>query len=252
MNITIDDFNLYCEKLGTGKKEILILPGWGDTRKTFNYMIECLKKKYTIYIIDYPGFGNSPFPKKDLTVYDYAKLITNFLEHLEIKHPIIIAHSFGARIAIILETLMNIKIEKLIIMGGAGIKPKKKISKTIKQYTYKLLKKLTNILPKKARKKYLNILINIFGSKDYKSISNNMKKTFSNIVNEDLTPLLKQIETETLLIWGEKDKDTPLKDGITMNKLIKNSGLITIKNGTHFIYLNMPHYINTIILEFLK
>lgn len=79
-----------------------------------------------------------------------------------------------------------------------------------------------------------------------------MKKTFSNIVNEDLTPLLKQMETETLLIWGEKDKDTPLKDGITMNKLIKNSGLITIKNGTHFIYLNMPHYINTIILEFIK
>ena len=34
MYVKIKDFNIYYEKIGTGKKEILILPGWGDTRIT--------------------------------------------------------------------------------------------------------------------------------------------------------------------------------------------------------------------------
>ena len=32
MNIIINDFNIYYEKIGTGKENIIILPGWGNTR----------------------------------------------------------------------------------------------------------------------------------------------------------------------------------------------------------------------------
>ena len=79
-----------------------------------------------------------------------------------------------------------------------------------------------------------------------------MKKTFSNIVNEDLSYLLKDVKSETLLIWGEKDYDTPLCDAIKMNSIIADSGLIIIKNGTHFSYLDAPFYINKIIIEFIN
>jgi len=252
MNVIINDFNIYYEQHGIGKKEIVILPGWGDTRKTFYNMIDSLKKHYTIYIIDYPGFGNSPFPTRNLTIYDYAKLIKDFFNMLNIRNPIIIAHSFGSRISILLSTILNTSIEKLIIIDGAGIKQKKKLSKLLKQYTYKFLKKLKIFIPKKKRKKYFEKLINIFGSTDYKNLDDNMRKTFSNIVEEDLFKYLKDINTETLLIWGEFDSDTPLKDGIKMNKEIKDSGLVIIKKGSHFSYLDFPYYVNKIILEFLN
>lgn len=248
MKTIINKINLYYEKYGNKEKNIIILPGWGETRKTFKDLINQLKEHYTIYIIDYPGFGNTNFPNKDLTIYDYANIIKIFIEKNNIKEPNIIAHSFGARITIILEALLKVKINKIIIINGAGIKSKK----TIKQSIYKALKKLTNILPKKLKEKAQEKLLKIFSSEDYKALPQNMKKTFSNIVKEDLTYLLKDINTETLLIWGEKDTSTPLKDGIKMNKLIKNSGLIIIKNETHFLYINMSHYITKIILEFIK
>ena len=72
------------------------------------------------------------------------------------------------------------------------------------------------------------------------------------IVNEDLTKYLKHINTSTLLIWGEHDKDTPLDDGKLMNKEIEDSGLVIIPNASHFPYLEYPYYINKIVLEFLK
>lgn len=245
-----NNITVYYEKYGTKGENILILPGWGNTSKTFYNIINHLKENNTIYIIDYPSFGKSPIPKKSLTIYNYADLIRNFLKENNISNPIIIAHSFGGRITTLLSGYYKIKIDKLILIDIASIKPKKKLKQKIREKIYKILKKITKYFPKKY-----NInqkLINIFGSTDYKNLPKSMQQTFKNIVNEDLTHYLKQIETETLIIWGENDQDTPLKDGIKINKYIKNSALIVYPNATHYSYLQYPILTNNIITEFIK
>ena len=79
-----------------------------------------------------------------------------------------------------------------------------------------------------------------------------MHNTFKNIINEDLTKYFKNIKEETLLIWGENDQDTPLKDAYKIKKAIENSALIILKNGNHYSYLNYPILVNNIIYEFIK
>lgn len=241
--------NFYYEKYGTGKKVLLILPGWGETRNTFDFYINNLKDKFTIYIFDYPGFGKSKKLKNAFTIYDYAKYFKNFLEKENIINPYIICHSFGCRIAIILIGKYRILVDRLIIIGGAGIKDRS-LKRKLKIFRYKLLKKLSIFMTKKIKKKYLNKLIKKYGSTDYKSLTNIERVTFSNIVNEDLRKYIKFIYTPTILIWGEKDTATPLKNGKYMNKRIKNSALITLKKGTHFVYLEYPFYILKIINNF--
>lgn len=241
--------NFYYEKYGNGKKEIIILPGWGDTRKTFNYYIENLKDKYTIYIFDYPGFGQSKFPNKVLTLDDYAKYLKNFMEENKIKNPYLLCHSFGCRLAILLISKYRVLIDRLIIIGGAGIR-RKSIIRSFKVFKYKFKKKLAIFLPEKKRANYLNKLIMKYGSNDYKKLNQYERQTFSNIVNKDLSKYIKYIYCPTLLIWGEKDTSTPLKDGIYMNKKIKDSALITFKKGTHFVYLEYPFNVLNIIFEF--
>ena len=246
------DVSIYYEKYGNNKKNILILPGWGNTRTTFTNIINFFKDNYTIYIIDYPGFGNSPIPEKELTIYDYTNLVRDFLDEMQIKNPIIIAHSFGGRIATLLTGYYKEKIDKIIMIDAASIKPRKSIKVLIKQTTYKVLKKLTYLLPKLKQEYYRQKLLKFFGSTDYQNLPNNMHKTFKNIVNENLIYYLKNIESETLLLWGKLDKDTPLKDGYKMNNLIKNSALIIFPKGNHFSYLQYPYLTNKIIFEFIK
>ena len=245
------DYKLYYEKYGSGKKNILILPGWGNTRKTFDYMIDFFKQEYTIYIIDWPGFGNSNFPNTNLKIYDYADLINTFINDLDIKNLTLIGHSFGGRIIILLTGYYKISYDNIILIGSAGIKRKKSLFALFKQTVYKMLKKLKNILPKRIRKSYIERLVSIFGSTDYKNLSLNMRQSFSNIVNENLYPYLKDIENEVLLIWGNKDIDTPLSDAKKMNKTIKESSLIVL-NGTHYVYLENIYLVNKIIYEYIK
>ena len=252
MKFCVNDFTIYYEKHGNKNKNILILPGWGDTRNTFRYLIDVLKKDYTIYIIDYPGFGNSPFPKRDLVLEDYSDLIYNFIISNNISNPTILAHSFGGRIVIDLFKRFKLDIKNLILIDIAGIKPKKSLFHKIKEKTYKSLKKISFFLPRNIRNKYLEKLIKIFGSSDYSKLDQNIRKTFINIVNFDQREDIKFINKDTLIIWGELDKDVILKDGYFINKNIKDSGLVVIPKSGHFPYLDKAYYVNSIILEYLK
>ena len=218
--------SIYYEKYGTKDKVILILPGWGNTRTTFTNIINFFKEDYTIYIIDYPGFGNSPIPQDELTIYDYTNIIRDFLEENNIVNPIIIAHSFGGRITTLLAGYYKEKIDKIIYIDAATIKPKKTLKRFLKEKTYKLLKKLIKLFPKLKQEYYKQKLLRIFGSSDY--------------------------ESEVLLLWGKLDDTTPLKDGYKMNNLIKDSALIIFPKGNHFSYLQYPYLTNQIIQEFIK
>ena len=252
MYLTLDDITIYYEKYGNKNNTILILPGWGNTRETFHHIINRFKDDYSIYILDYPALGKSPIPTKTLTIYNYAELIISFMNHNKIENPIIIAHSFGGRIIALLTGYYKIKINKLILIDIAGIKPKKTLKKLIKEKTYKLLRQIIKILPKSKKEKAKQKLLNIFGSKDYNSLPIEMKETFKNIVNEDLTKYFKNITNETIIIWGENDLDTPLQDAYKINKLIENSALIVLKKASHYSYLQYPLLINNIIYEFIK
>lgn len=246
-----NNHNIYYEKYGNFKKNIIILPGWGETRKTFDSMINKLKKEYTVYIIDYPGFGYSSYIKKELTIYDYSNIVYNFIKDNKIKNITIISHSFGGRISSILIGKNKLKIDKLILLDVAGIK-RIKIKILLKRYLYKILKFITIFFPLNTKYKLRKKLFNYFSSSDYKVLPKYMYNTFKNIIKENLYKYYKNITIPTLIIWGEKDKDTPLKDGILLNKKIKNSKLLIYNNCSHFTYLEEANIINNEIYSFIK
>ena len=173
----------------------------------------------------------------------------DFLNDNNIHNPIIIGHSFGGRLIILLNYLYHIKFKKIILMDSAGIK-NFSLKKTLKKYLYKFLKKLKFFF--KDKPKYLQKLLSYFGSTDFKNINLSMQKTFINIVNTNLIKYIPSIKDETLIIWGRNDYETPFKDAIKFNKLISNSYLIPIENVGHFPYLEYPTLINNIIYEYLK
>lgn len=251
MYIKTQKANVYYEKTEKKQKDIIILPGWGDTRKTFNYIINNFKNDFRIFILDYPGFGKSNDPTEELTLNDYAEIIIKLIKKEKIKNPIIIAHSFGGRISSLLISHYKIEIDKLILIDVAGIK-RNKIKRYLKTKLYKVLKQLIKLTPKKINKFLSNKLQKSFSSKDYKDLSLVMKKTFNNIIKENLLKYYKLIQTETLIIWGEKDLDTPLKDGYLLNKVIKNSALIIYKNSTHYSYLENIYLTNKILEKLIK
>jgi pimeloyl-ACP methyl ester carboxylesterase len=252
MQILINDLRIHYKIYGIeNEKAVVLLHGWGDSLNSFNPIINYLKEKYKVYAIDLPGFGKSSMPTKPLTIINYTEIIKQMFDELNIEKPILIGHSFGGRIIITLVGLFKYKVDRIVLIDSAGIKPKRTIWYYIKIYTYKFLKLFRKFMRKERAKKYLYKLRKIFGSTDYNKVNETMKRTLSLTVNEDLRKYLKYILVPTLLIWGEKDDVTPLKDGLIMKKIIPDSGLVILKNAGHYSFIDKYYEFKLTILFFL-
>jgi len=252
MYFSYKGIRLYYEKYGNGEETLVILPGWGDTRASFKRLIQTLQDYYTIYIVDWPGFGNTEFPNYDLTIYDYTDMIHEWLESLQLHNPVLLGHSFGGRILITLTGYYGYSYKKIILMNAAGIRPKKTIRKKIRGFCYKFLKKCSCFLPGKWKSRFLKFIFYQFSSLDYRMLSDKMKKTFQNIVGEDLKSYLSNIRSEALIIWGNDDTSTPVADAIYMNQAIRCSKLYVFMQAGHFVYLEKFQEVLEVLVKFIE
>lgn len=224
----------------------IILPGWMNTHKTYECLYKTIMKYSNIFVLDFPGFKVSNDPIKPVDLNYYVNLLYLFIENLNITNVILFGHSFGARVAIKYQSIYNNALY-LILTSAAGIKTFNFI-KWIKIRTYKFKK----ILYKQFNKEKYNYLIHNSGSKDYVGLSDVMKKTFINIINEDLKANCKLIKSPTLLIWGCEDIETRISCGKLMNKLIKSSTLIKIKSAGHFPFKDNIYLYSSILDKFYE
>ena len=219
---------------------IVFLHGWGQSFETFLPAANYLKPKYQIIGVDFLGFGKSDCPSEPLNVDDYANHVAILLDRLKIENPIIIAHSFGGRVALKYAGINNVEV--LILVSSAGIKTHN-LQYYYKVYRYKILKFVYRIF---SKSKYLYLVENS-GSTDYQNANPIMKRTLSKVVNYNSKKDMKLITSDTYLLWGIYDQMTPYEDCIKMNKLIRNSKIISFYNSEHFLYqTEFKKFINTL------
>lgn len=252
MEIEINGKKINYEVSGQGKP-IVLLHGWLASLETMAPLARHLEKHFKVYSIDIIGFGKSELPDKPLNTDDFGNFLKELLEKLEIENPILIGHSNGGRTIINYAGRNLGKINKIVLIDSGGIVPKRKPKYYIRIYTFKFFKNIFKILPKTEMVNNLkNRILAKFGSSDYKSSPDVLKKTMSIILNEDQKYLMPNIKAPTLLIWGDKDTATPIEDGKTMEKLIKGSGLVVYEGAGHFSYLDRLSNCLLVLDEFFK
>ncbi|MBO7676418.1 MAG: alpha/beta hydrolase [Erysipelotrichaceae bacterium] len=221
--------------------------GWGQNKQMMSFIAEFLSAHFVVYNFDMPGFGGSDDPDEPWGSYEYSEFIHKFCEKKKIEDPIIIAHSFGCRVGI--QYAYKYKVHKMCFTGAAGIRDDRGVDYYLKVYSYKLGKKILSLKP---LEKYKEKFTKNAGSEDYKNSSGIMRSTFVKIVNEDLKPLLKDIDAETLLVFGEKDDVTPVSKGKMMEELMPNAALVVFEDDDHFAYFHQAQRFNMVLDAFLR
>ena len=244
----INNLNISYQVAGEGDV-VLLLHGWDGEAASFQPVFEWLADTHKVYALDLPGFGKSQIPPTAWDTSDYAQFVTAFLEKFCIPKTHLIGHSFGGRISIILSAEHPEKVDKLILVDSAGIRP----PRTTKYYLRVGMAKVGKLLRRcgKSGVRLANAMSARAGSKDYQD-AGEMRATFVKVVNQDLRSLLPRISASTLLIWGEHDKDTPVSFGQIMEKEIPDAGLVVLEDAGHFSYLDQFPQFCRIVASFLK
>ena len=227
---------IYSKIIGSGKP-LIFLHGWGNDSSFFQELSELLVADRECHLIDLPGFGNSKKPDAVWGTKDYASCIIDYLKSHNIKNADILGHSVGGRIALRIAVYFPEYLDNLILISSAGIKSRKFLFRRIKIYILKKVAKIFKFLDKLTGKDFFkNKYFSKFASRDYLN-AGDMKDIFIKIVNEDQENELKDVKARTLLIWGDKDTETPIDIGKTFSKKIKDSKLIVLKGKDHFPFL---------------
>ena len=198
------------------------------------------RKDYDVFAPDLKGFGENKNMVKPYSLDDYIRNVEEYKYKYGIKNPHVIAHSFGARIAIKASAQNKEFCDKLVLTGAAGLKPKNTLLKMSKRALFKALRK---VVPKEKLK--------IFYSKDYLAVDEVMRKSFNLIVSEHLDDKIQNVKNPTLIIFGERDKQTPLYMAKRLFNGIPDSRLVVIEGAGHFCFIDKPAKFNTEVREFL-
>lgn len=224
------------------KECVLLLHGWGGNEYSFSSLFNLLNRKYSVIAINLTDITNN-YLSKPLTMYDYVLKVYIILQKLNIKHIHIVCHSFGFRIALILNEMFDIDIHSMVIIDGAGIKDIP-ISTRLKIYQFKMLKLLAKY------KLYSKSKLENKGSTDFKNLTEKDKITFKNIVNLDLKSYVDAINCKTTIVWGKYDNDTRFKMAKYLHKKINGSKL-KVYNAGHFSYIeNQVEFLYDMIEHF--
>ncbi|RAX54222.1 hypothetical protein CCY99_04215 [Helicobacter sp. 16-1353] len=204
----------------------VFLHGWGANKEL---MQDCFKesfKNYNHLYIDLPGFGNSS-NSYILDSNDYRNIIESFLIEIDIKPTIIIGHSFGGKIA----TLLNPKI--LVLLSSAGI-PKVRSLKT------KIKIRLAKIC------NFFGVSSRIFRTKDALNLPQNMYEILKIVIKEDFSDIFGNFHNKAFIFWGENDYITPLYMANKIHSVMKHSKLYVLE-GDHYFFLHNANKIDRIV-----
>lgn len=250
MKVIVDNLMTEYEDEGAGKV-VLFLHGWRDSLHSFDNLARILCRDFRVIRMDLPGFGGTEINKETWNLDAYIIFVNNFIKKLNLNVFAIAGHSFGGRITLKAEAKGIFKAQKIILIASAGIAKRK----TLRNYIFAVLSKLGKIIT------YIPPLIfwqSYFRKQLYNSIgadyynAGKLKDTFLNVIKEDLTEHARNIKIPALLIWGDKDMETPLSDGERLSKVISGSKLEVLNGYTHFVHKERPEEVAKLIQKFLQ
>jgi len=247
--------DIYVGDVGTGFPLVLV-HGFLGTSKMWEPQINFFKNYFRVITPDLPGFGRSNKVKSHNSIQSIANLILDCLEEKKIDKFNLLGHSMGGMIVQEMAKKNGDKISKLICYstGPRGEMPgrfetvdqsRENFKKKGLELSAKNIVKTWFVLGEKA--KYFDICIEAGKQTSLETVDN----TLIAFKNWNGVNTLKNIKNETLIVWGDQDRSYNLDQVKTLEKKIRNSKLIIIKNCAHNAHLEQPDQFNNIIKNFL-
>lgn len=259
--VTLRESKIHIKIMGEGFP-LFLIHGLGADHTMWELNQSALAKYFTVYALDLPGFGNSDKPGV-YTVQYFADILKEIMEAEGLSQINLLGASLGGRVALELAINHPRLVNRLALVGVAGISPLMKgmfssniasdilaFAMTRRALVQKILSYLVydprmispilvdNFVKRARDKGYL---------KAFKQSAQSLGVNTTKFLNS-----LPKVENETLIIWGEEDKIIPCKDGYQLHSLLPKSKLVIFNKCGHCPFMEKAVSFNKLIIEFLK
>lgn len=261
------------EKTGNGDTTLIFLHGFGASLQTWNDIRPGLAGvPYSMYFIDFMGFGFSPLPPdKDFTFKAQANRIVSFIKSNNLRNVVLIGHSFGGGVALMVQACnqsdsLGLDIVKLVLIDpgcymtdipffihflknpvlnffSTKMTPVKTRAKIIVRKTFKNKARISPAI--------IDRNVYFFSRENYNYA---VTQAARQIVPTDYHKWINaysQIKVPTLIIWGRNDKMIKLANGERLHSQMLNSQLHVLDECGHVPQEEYPEKTAKLIIDFI-
>ena len=240
-SIELQGFKIQYFTAGDLKNPTLVfLHGFSDSKESYLPISILLKDFYYIVVLDLPGFGKSDKPSTKYSISQYSKWVNEFLEKLSITRSYFSGNSMGGAILMEIATRYPNRVKAQALLSSAGLVIHSNSLNLYDLYFYG--KNLFQIENEEDFNFFLSYLVHnpdrfplpvrkhlfhkyYVNSEWYTKLLKDL--LHETIYTEDLKVVhhknIKNIQTETHIIWGREDKIFPLEIGYELKDMIPNS-----------------------------
>ncbi len=247
--------DIYVGDVGKGFPLVLV-HGFLGSSLMWKPQIDYFKKNYRVITPDLPGFGKSIKVESCSSIISMAETIIKSLKKKKIEKFYLLGHSMGGMVVQEIVRIIGDQIPKLICYGTGPIgeipgrfesmdQSREKLKKTGLHITSHRIAKTWFVQEEKA--KYFYLCSDAAKTTNLEAADNALiaMKNWNGLEN------LKNINNQTLIVWGDLDKSYNFDQANYLKKNIKNSELKIFKGCSHNTHLEIPDEFNHCVADFL-
>ena len=259
----------HIQRLGkSGGKKILFVHGTGSSCHTWSDIIECLQDEFDVLLVDLPGHGFSRIPApSQSSLQSVFNGLMELIEKIRFVPDLIVGHSAGAAIAVLLSEKIKAKSGVICINAAFGEFP------GLAGVMFPIFAKIIAVVPFSSdvlaglskNKERTEKLIANTGSKitrdrldHYKvlfSKPNHVKGTLKLMAEWDLSEFLKNLKncnSNINFLVGILDKTVPISVSKKWSQILPRTKYHEISGAGHLVHEEKPYEVSQIILNHLQ
>jgi pimeloyl-ACP methyl ester carboxylesterase len=231
------DSRLFGENYGDTGARVIWLHGWARSAQDFTLAANALAERGIGSVaLDLPGFGASPAPDVPGGARHYADLILPALREMATEPVILVGHSFGGRVAVVVASQHPELVRSLVLTGVPLLRTHASARPPFGYRSVRWLARrhlMSEARLEKARQKY--------GSTDYQRAHGVMRDVLVASVNESYESELTQLAMPVDFVWGERDEEAPYEVATRAAALVTSPTTLRQLSGVgHFVPLEAP------------
>lgn len=252
----VEGYRIHYYALGPERgSPVVLVHGLGGRSEDWEKLAPHLAEAgYRVYLPDLPGFGQSEKPENfSYSVTDQSKIVVGFFDALGLKQADLGGWSMGGWVVQLVAGKYPGRIRRLMLFDSAGLYMKPDWDTRL----------FTPISPAEIEK--LDALLMPhppplpgFIARDILRVSGEhawiMRRAMSTMLEgrETTDALLPQLKMPVLIVWGEKDQITPLREGEKIHQLIPQSQMHLVDGCGHLAPNECAAQIGPAVVRFLK
>ena len=255
---------LFYETHGAGEPLILI-PGFASGAWTWFKQTKFLAKNFQVITFDPRGIGQSKSADEDLqnlSMNDFVEDVARVLDELKIEKANVLGASFGGFVAQEFALAFPERVKKLVLActtaGGKNhVKPDIEILRSfspdpLMPLGEKIRRFIRPAFTDEFNEHYADEVEKVCRLREQNTVSDAAYMAQLNVAfTFDTDEKLGEIESETFVITGNKDKVVPMENSLNLASKIPNAELEIIENGSHLFFIENADEFNRKVETFL-